>query len=123
MGRLLLAVRLAARDLRRRPVEAGLLLLAIMGATTTLGLALVVHGLTDAPYERTRAATAGPDVVAGSGAEALADLKKLAQAPGVVGHSGPYPVVEAFLTANGRTVAAYAEGRDAGPAAVDQPRL
>jgi hypothetical protein len=38
MGRLLLVGRLAVRDLRRRPVEAALLLLAIMAATTTLTL-------------------------------------------------------------------------------------
>jgi hypothetical protein len=35
--------RLAARDLRRRPAEAMLLVLAITAATTTLTLGLVVH--------------------------------------------------------------------------------
>ena len=64
MGRVLLVGRLAARDLRRRPAEAALLLLAIMAATTTLTLGLVLHGVTDDPYESTREATAGPDVVA-----------------------------------------------------------
>src|SRR4030095_12631641 len=62
MGRLLLISRLAARARRRRPVEAALLLLAIMGATTTLTLGLALHGVTDKPYENTREATAGPDV-------------------------------------------------------------
>ena len=61
---MLLLFRLAARDLRRRPVEAALLLLAILAATTTLTLGLVLHGITDKPYETTRKATAGPDVVA-----------------------------------------------------------
>jgi putative ABC transport system permease protein len=50
MGRLLLVCRLAARDLRRRPGEAALLLLAITAATATLTLGLVLHGVTDKPY-------------------------------------------------------------------------
>src|SRR5687768_2784608 len=125
MGRLLLICRLAARDLRRRPVEAALLLLAIMGATTTLTLGLVLHGVTDEPYQSTREATSGPDVVAGSGGASaeLASLEALTDAPGVVGHGGPYPVVAAALEANGHTVAAHAEGRDTAQASIDQPKL
>jgi ABC-type lipoprotein release transport system permease subunit len=125
MGRLLLVCRLAARDLRRRPTEAALLLLAIMGATTTLTLGLVLHGVTDKPYQSTREATAGPDVVAGSGFSAadLASLETLTEARGVVGHSGPYPVVGAVLEANGHTVVVFAEGRDTEPAPVDQPAV
>jgi hypothetical protein len=65
MGRVVLVCRLAARDLRRHPAEAALLLLAIMAATTTLTLGLVLHGVTSKPYQSTREATAGPDVVAG----------------------------------------------------------
>ena len=49
MGRVLLVGRLAARDLRRRPAEAALLLLAIIAATTTLTLGLVLHGVTRRP--------------------------------------------------------------------------
>ena len=64
MGRLLLVGRLAARDLRHRPAQAVLLLLAITAATTTLTLGLVLHGVTSQPYQQTRAATNGPDVVA-----------------------------------------------------------
>jgi ABC-type lipoprotein release transport system permease subunit len=125
MGRVLLVCRLAARDLRRRPAEAALLLLAIMAATTTLTLGLVLHAVTDKPYESTREATAGPDVVAGSGAAAadLARLDALTGAPGVVGHSGPYPVAGAILEANGHTVAVFAEGRDTARAPMDQPEL
>ena len=102
MGRVLLVGRLAARDLRRRPAEAALLLLAIIAATTTLTLGLVLHGVTDKPYQSTREATAGPDVVAsrrpppaplGGRPADLAGLEALADAPGVVGHSGPYPVI------------------------------
>ena len=108
MGRVLLVCRLAARDLRRRPAEAALLLLAITAATMTLTLGLVLRGVTSKPYQSTRAATAGPDVVASVSASVggrpasarfgdqpadLAGLEALADAPGVVGHSGPYPVV------------------------------
>jgi hypothetical protein len=105
VGKLLLVCRLAGRDLRRRKAEAVLLLLAITAATTTLTLGLVLHGVTSQPYQQTRAATAGPDVVAGlfppapkpiSSAE-LTRLMALAHAPGVTGHSGPYPVTWAVL--------------------------
>jgi hypothetical protein len=130
MARLLLVYRLAARDLRRRPVEAALLLLAIMAATTTLTLGLVLHGVISKPYQNTRKATAGPDVVAGvavppeGGAPVdLAGLRALADAPGVTAHSGPYPVVWTELRANGRTVDAQAMGRDSGRATIDQPML
>ena len=64
MGRILLVCRLAARDLRRRRAEAAMLLIAIMAATTTLTLGLLMHAMTSHPYDSTRAATAGPDVVA-----------------------------------------------------------
>jgi ABC-type lipoprotein release transport system permease subunit len=132
MGRLLLIGRLAARDLRRRPVEAALLLLAIMGATTTLTLGLALHGVTDKPYEKTREATKGPDVVASADATPpelggqpanLTGLKALANAPGVTQNSGPYPVAWTTLTAGGETVNVRAEGRDTAPAPVDQPKL
>jgi ABC-type lipoprotein release transport system permease subunit len=132
MGRLLLISRLAARDLRRRPVEAALLLLAIMGATTTLTLGLALHGVTDKPYENTREATAGPDVVASADAAPpelggqpanLTGLKALANAPGVTQSSGPFPVAWTTLTADGETVNVRAEGRDTAPAPVDRPKL
>jgi ABC-type lipoprotein release transport system permease subunit len=132
MGRLLLISRLAARDLRARPVEAALLLLAIIGATTTLTLGLALHGVTDKPYEQTREATAGPDVVAAADAAPpelggqlanLTGLKALANAPGVAQNSGPYPVAWTTLAADGETVNVRAEGRDTAPAPVDQPRL
>ena len=63
-GQGLLVGRLAVRDLRHRPAQAVLLLLAITAATTTLTLGLALHGVTSQPYQQTRAATGGPDVVA-----------------------------------------------------------
>jgi ABC-type lipoprotein release transport system permease subunit len=141
MGRLLLICRLAARDVRRRPAEAALLLLAILAATTTLTLGLVLHGVTDEPYESTREATAGPDVVAsvrgdpviGQSAD-LAALQALTDAPGVTDYSGPYPLIGVELEANGVTArdlrgedlggaGAWAQGRYPAAAAVDQPEL
>jgi putative ABC transport system permease protein len=122
VGRLLLVCRLAAHDLRRRPAEAALLLLAITAATATLTLGLVLQDVTDKPYERTRAATAGPDVVA-SVATDPSGLESLAHARGVAGHSGPYPVLWTALSAGGRTVPARADGRDPAAPTVDQPEL
>ena len=130
MGRFLLVGRLAARDLRRRPAEAALLLLAITAATTTLTLGLVLHDVASDPYQRTREATAGPDVVASVSADSVqnqpadrASLEALTNAPGVVDHSGPYPVAGAVLEAQGQLATAQVEGRDPDAAAVDQPEL
>src|ERR1022692_2665157 len=131
MGRILIVCRLAARDLRRRRSEAVMLLLAIMAATTTLTLGLLLYALTSHPYESTRAATAGPDVVAsvfppqpvGGPPARLAALTPLARAPGVTGHSGPYPVTWAVLRTRGGTAGAMVEGRDQAQAPVDQPKL
>ena len=124
MGRILLVGRLAVRDLRRRRIEAALLLLAIMAATTTLTLGLVLRDAASDPYQSTREATKGPDVVARVSQPAgLSGLEELAGAPGVVDHSGPYPVTPTELQASGRTSDVQAVGRDAAPASVDQPEL
>ena len=64
MGRILLVGRLAVRDLRRRRIQTALLLLAIMAATTTLTLGLVLRDAASDPYQRIREATNGPDVIA-----------------------------------------------------------
>jgi ABC-type lipoprotein release transport system permease subunit len=130
MGRVLLVLRLAARDLRRRPIEAALLLVAITAATTTLTVGLVLRDAAADPYQKTREATAGPDVVAsvalppsGGQRAGLAELRALADSADVVAQSGPYPVVAAELETNSRTVEVEAEGRDTMPATVDQPKL
>lgn len=132
MGRILLIGRLAVRDLRRRPAETALLLLVITVAMATLTLGLILHGVTSKPYGQTRAATAGPDVVASSvgftGSKATSvsapgRFAALAHAAGVIAHSGPYPVAWAVLRARGITADAMAEGRDEAPAAVDQPKI
>jgi putative ABC transport system permease protein len=118
MGRLLLIARLAACDLRHRPAQAVLLLLAITAATATLTLGLALNGVTSSPYLNTKAATNGPDV---TGTGDPGQLTTLAKASGVTSHSGPYPVASATLRANGHAVPVQAEGRDEAPAKVDQP--
>ena len=131
MGRVLFVCRLAVRDVRRRPASAVLLVLAIITAATTLTLALALRGVSDQPYQQTRAATAGPDIVAevsppqaaGGPPADQAGLAALIHASGVVAHSGPYPVTFATLQANGRKAGARIEGRDQAPAAVDQPEV
>jgi putative ABC transport system permease protein len=130
MGHLALIARLVARDLRHRPAEALILLLAITAAATTLTFGLVLNGITSGPFERTRAATAAPDIVAsvspGQNANQpadLANLTPLAKAPGVAASSGPYPVLGMTLRVNGYRVPAMAEGRDQTSAAVDRPEL
>jgi putative ABC transport system permease protein len=132
VGKLLLVCRLAARDLQRRRGEAVMLLVVIMAATTALTLGLVLRGVTAQPYQQTREATAGPDVIAtafpgSSGPPAdpagLAGVAPLTHARGVIAHTGPFPVAFPVLRANGHTDAVLAEGRDTAPAPVDQPEL
>src|SRR5580700_9087098 len=64
MGVPLLVWRLAVKDIRHRPAQALLLLLAITAGAATLTLGLSLQGTTNNPFARTRAATNGPDVVA-----------------------------------------------------------
>ena len=129
MGRPWLIARLVLRDLRHRPGQAVLMLLAITAATATLTLGLALNGVTASPYLRTRAATNGADVTASvfpsgtSGARPadLAALTPLASAAGVTAASGPFPVAFAMLRADGHAVPVQAQGRDQSAAAVDQP--
>ena len=127
MGRILLVSRLAGRDLRRRPAQSALLLLVIAVAMATLTLGLIVHGVLSQPYAQTKVATAGPDVVASniglSGPAGWRRFAALADDPGVIAHSGPYPVAWPVLRAHGLTADVMAEGRDQGVARVDQPDI
>jgi ABC-type antimicrobial peptide transport system permease subunit len=134
MGRILLICRVVVRDLRRRPVEAVLMLLAITAATSTLALGFGLSTAITQPYQQTRAATAGPDIVAQSAtpgdgapqpptAAQLADMAALAKKPGVTGSSGPFPCALPLMRVNGYNVQAIVEGRNpaAASASVDQP--
>src|SRR5258707_2722542 len=151
MGQARLVGRLVARDIRRRPAQAVLLLLAITAATSILTLGLALHGVTSQPYRQTRTATNGPDVVAqlrpwlvagpgpgpvrtrhrapaaaphGSATTNVAQqVSALVRAPGVTGYSGPYPVASAILQARGLAAGVEVEGHDQAPALIDQPKL
>jgi len=150
VGRAVLVGRLALRDLRHRPAQALILLLAIAAGVATMTLALALRGTTDNPYARTRAATSGPDVVAkvlpggpggpgGSGpvtaqpgsaggqdGPAPADpteLEPLEHAGQVIAFSGPFPVTDVLIKVGNTTSGAEVEGRDTAPSVVDQPEL
>ncbi|WP_030441460.1 FtsX-like permease family protein [Actinoplanes subtropicus] len=128
MGRYLLVLRLAWRDLRRRPVEAILAVLVMAAATTTLTIGLALHGVTDHPYEQTRAATAGPDAVAGFLSEdgtppKTADVDAVTHLPGVSAHGALMPLAHTTLAMGGRTATVQALGRSPAGDPVDQPRL
>lgn len=129
MGRLVLVWRLVVADVKRRPVQAALLLVMIATTTTTLTLGLALRKVTDSPFARARAATSGPDVVAqiapqaGTVARPATQFASLLRARGVTGSSGPYPFDLANLTAPGINIVAQAEGRDLTPAKLDQPAL
>jgi ABC-type lipoprotein release transport system permease subunit len=133
-GQVVLISRLAARDLRRRPVEALMVFLVIAAAATTLTVAFALSGVTNKPYQQTRLATAGPDVIAIEGggpgsaqpmssAQLAAAVASLTKAPGVIAHSGPYPAAYSAVRFRGHTVDVVAEGRDQAPAPVDQPKV
>jgi putative ABC transport system permease protein len=126
MGRLLLVARLATRDLRRRPFDAVMAVLVIGVAVTALSVGLALNGVTDNPYRQTRQATAGPDVVASflfldNRTIDPATVDALVNAPGVVGHTGPYPLSYTTIEAHGHSKGVAAQGRDRAPAVIDQP--
>lgn len=132
MGKFALIGRIAARDLWRRKGEAAMLLVVIAAATAALTLGLVLRGVTAPPYQLTRRATAGPDVVATafpshagapSDPAGLADVAPIARARGVAASSGPFPVAFPVLRARGHADAVLAEGRSTRPSPVDQPEL
>ena len=121
MGKLVLVLRLAVRDVRHHVAQAALLVVAIATAAATLTMALALSGVTNRPYQQTRAATEGPDVVAYLTSPAQSTA--LVHARGVVASSGPYPIASATIKADGRAAVVFAEGRSEKPATVDQPKV
>ncbi|MEU1879019.1 FtsX-like permease family protein [Streptosporangium sp. NPDC020072] len=118
-------MRLVLADLRRHRVQAAMLLLAVTVATATMALGLSLREVSDALYEQTREASAGPDVVALSGEtgpEVTSALTSLAEAPEVVAHHGPYRIVYADLTVRGSTSSpVVVHGFAETPGALDRP--
>lgn len=134
-GRVLLVFRLALKDLRRRPTQAILLLLAIAAGAATLTLGLSLQGTTNNPYARTRAATNGPDVIASvfprssrttgivAAKAETAELVNFEHASGVVAFSGPFPVTWTLLEKGHTTGGAEVEGRGTALSSIDRPKL
>ena len=122
MGKLVLVLRLARRDVRHHAAQAALLVIAIAAATATLTMGLALNGVTSRPpFAATRAATKGPDVVAYL--TSASQAKTLVTASGVAASGGPYPVASAIIRFDGRIADVFAEGRITAPVAIDQPLL
>ncbi|GAA2662936.1 hypothetical protein GCM10010400_22670 [Streptomyces aculeolatus] len=121
-GRLLLIWRLVARDIRRRPGEAVVLLLAVTAATASLTLGMATDNAVVGGYLKTREVTAGPDVTAittATGPTALAG--RIADAPGVDQVAAPVPGFSTTVRAHGHTENTAVEGRERTASAVDRP--
>jgi putative ABC transport system permease protein len=128
-----LAVRLAARNLRRRPGQALLLLLTLTIATGVLGVAMSLYGSADEPWNRTWRATKGfhvgftvyhPPDEPGDRALVAALRRRadqLTRAPGVVAVGGPWTHLYGSVQIGGGTEDLAAEVRDPGSSQVDQP--
>src|SRR5215813_7481472 len=126
MGPFVLVWRLAAHDLRRRLTQSVLLLVVIAAAAGTLALAFALDGTSNTPWRTTRAATAGPDVMAElypAKRPALGKLTALTRADGVVATSGPYPIASPVLRTGKIADPVFAEGRDETMPAIDRPYL
>ena len=128
-----LAVRLAARNLRRRPGQALLLLLTLTIATGVLGVAMSLYGSADEPWNRTWRATNGfhvnftvyhpPDEPRD---RALVDglrrrATQLTRDPDVVAVGGPWSHLYGSIQIGRGTEDLTAEVRDPRPSEVDQP--
>ncbi len=115
MRSLRLAVRLARRNLRRRPAQAALVLLTLTLATGMFGVGMALYGSADRPWDRVWAATDGfhvsaayyrdfdverADVDLGT---ARARFAELADAPEVTAVGGPWTHLYGLLDVEGGT--------------------
>lgn len=127
------AARLAARNIRRRPGQAVLLLLTLTIATGTLGLGLSVYGSADAAWGRAWTATNGfhvsfdvyhpPDEPGNDHFVRSMERRaaEIADAPGVVAVGGPWTHLYGSIGVAGGREDLTAEIRDPGRYPVDQP--
>jgi putative ABC transport system permease protein len=115
MRPLRLAVRLAARNLRRRPGQALLLLLALTIAAGVFGVATSLYGSADAPWDRVWRATRGFNV--------SFNVYHPPDEPGdrAVGVGGPWTHLYGSIRVGGGDEDLTAEVRGPGPYQVDQP--
>ncbi|MGH9232333.1 MAG: FtsX-like permease family protein [Acidimicrobiales bacterium] len=129
-----LLLRLAWRNVRRRPGQAVLLLVTLTIATGTFGVATSVYGSADEPWDRVWRATDGfhvgltayhpPDEP--GDAELVADLRRratalAASAPGVAAVGGPWTHLYGSVDIAGAPEDLTAEVRHSPRSAVDQP--
>ncbi|MGW1786347.1 ABC transporter permease [Streptomyces sp. NPDC002143] len=122
VGRLLLISRLIARDLRRRPGEAVMFLIAVTAATAALTLGLATDNTVATAYAKTRAATAGPDVmVSTTDSDPSGIASRFAREPGVTALGGPFFAFDTTIRAHGRSAHSAVEGRGSSRSAVDRP--
>ncbi|MET8976787.1 ABC transporter permease [Streptomyces sp. NPDC004539] len=121
MGQLLLIWRLILHDMRRRPGEAVMFLLVVTVAGASLTLGSATTDAVSTGYAKTRAATAGPDVMVSTTSTDPSGLaERLADAPGVTALGGPFLAFDTTVRAHGQTARSAVMGRG-GPSAVDRP--
>jgi len=131
MGAGRLVVGLAWRNVRRRPWQALLLLLALSVATTTITLAMSLADVSGRSWDRVWQATNGfhveasaevsPDMSPAQREQERAELARLGDAPGVIAVGGPWQSAQVDADLDGTPVLLRVQVRDTGPAAVDQP--
>ncbi len=104
-----------------------MLVLSVAVASAVLSLGMSLPGVTERLYLHTRAATAGPDVVAlapDDSPVATSALTSLVDAPGVAATSRPYKQFWATLTPRGRPeVRVVVLGVDRKPGPIDRPLM
>ena len=128
-------VRQAWRNLRARPGQALLILLAMTLATSTLAMAIVVNKTGDHAWDRVWRDTRGGDVISWAGytsgaipTDASTDwiyrqLGAVAAAPGVAASAGPFANLDATGVIGAATVPLSLQVRDPSPSTLDQPLL
>jgi putative ABC transport system permease protein len=131
LGRVVMG--LAWRNVRHRPWQALLLLLALSLSTTIITLALTITESGDRAWDRASRATNGFHVDASAEVpedaspaqrdRVRAELAGLGSEPGVVAVGGPWRTARVSGEIDGAPIALKVQVRDAGPAAVNQPRL
>ena len=134
MRSLRIAVRLALRNLQRRPGQAALLLLTLTIATGTLAVGMWLYGSADRPWDQVWTRTHGfhvqVDYYAFGGPRKGVNLSRsrseamsLAKDPRVVAVGGPWTVLDGRLDTGSQTVNLSAQVRRPGNSRVDQPLI
>jgi putative ABC transport system permease protein len=135
MRSLRLALRLAGRNLQRRPAQAAMLLLTLTIATGTLGVGMWLYGSADGPWDKVWAKTQGfhvqvdyyTDVHAPHKSANLSRSRSqamsLARDPRVVAVGGPWPMLDGKLELGSQSEDLSVQVRRPGLSRVDQPLM